>query len=437
MKRNTLTLFFCFLFISIKLFAQTDTWSGTWQMEYLPDASATPVNIELQIASSEKDILYPAHLKLQCDDFTADYEFLLVKKSIRELGISKNKYAVSENPFSLGNYTKFLNGIFDNSRGAKGVQTLTAIRIESKLPNILMPDTMHFTKAQQVTAVRLHDFLKDAEIILKKVNDSPWKDERADRILSSHLSPAYFGLTDTVHVQTRNGTMNLSSDKKTAGDIVSVGLNGSTIVDGLLLTKKEHEEDIFLDTGLNILTLFAENFGNGLPNRGKVNLEFDNKKITLNFTNKADSAATFIVAKLYYDHDEEQDKSFQNYTPTDLNEKPLQKNDKLLGSIVSTDQHIILAVWDDAIEDGDSVSININGQWIAQGMRVKIKPQLIDVTLKPGPNTITFIADNLGSIPPNTSVLEIIDGNKRKSFTIETTPEENNLIKIFYDFKAN
>ena len=56
--------------------------------------------------------------------------------------------------------------------------------------------------------------------------------------------------------------------------------------------------------------------------------------------------------------------------------------------------------------------------------------------IKPGPNTITYIADNLGSIPPNTSVLEIIDGNKRRSFSIETTIGENNLINIFYDVKA-
>jgi hypothetical protein len=63
------------------------------------------------------------------------------------------------------------------------------------------------------------------------------------------------------------------------------------------------------------------------------------------------------------------------------------------------------------------------------------KPQFITVTLTPGPNVITFVAENLGSIIPNTSVIEIIDGKKRKSFFIETDLNQNNLIKIFYDLK--
>jgi len=65
------------------------------------------------------------------------------------------------------------------------------------------------------------------------------------------------------------------------------------------------------------------------------------------------------------------------------------------------------------------------------------KPQFLTVTLQPGPNVITFMADNLGSIIPNTSVLEIIDGKKRKSFYIETDLDLNNLIRIYYDTNTN
>jgi hypothetical protein len=438
MNRNILLLFFCFLFSSIKLFAQTNAYSGTWQMVSVPDETgASPVNIELQIAASERNILYPAHLKLQCDSFFADYELLLVKKNIRELAISKNKYPATEKPFSLGNWFCSLNGVFDNSRGAKGIATLSAIRIRSKQTGISAADTIHLNKKEKMMALRLRNFLQDADIILKKINDTPWENKDAQLILSPTKSRAYFGLQDTIHVQSRDGTMNLSNDKKNSNDndIVSVTLNGQVITDQIELSKKDNNTgDVFLDTGLNILTFFADNFGNGLPNKSKLNLQFGDKKITLDFANKADSAATFIVAKLYLDKDEKAEKEFENY-PLPADEKPLQKNEKLLSSFIATDQQLTFAIWDDAVEDGDSVSININGKWLVQGFQVKIKPQFIPVTLKPGPNTITFIADNLGSIPPNTSVLEIIDGNKRKSFTIETTPEDRNLIKIFYDIK--
>jgi hypothetical protein len=69
------------------------------------------------------------------------------------------------------------------------------------------------------------------------------------------------------------------------------------------------------------------------------------------------------------------------------------------------------------------------------GISVKKKPQFIKVSLYPGENKIIFIADNLGSIPPNTSILEIIDGKHRKSYMIDTNLGQNNAIKIIYDFK--
>jgi hypothetical protein len=107
----------------------------------------------------------------------------------------------------------------------------------------------------------------------------------------------------------------------------------------------------------------------------------------------------------------------------------------MVGNIISHSQQLTFAIWDDAVEDGDTISLSINGRWITKGYPVLKKPQFITVTLQPGPNLITFVADNLGSIIPNTSVLEIIDGKKRKSFFIETDLFRNNLVNIFYDVK--
>ena len=50
------------------------------------------------------------------------YELLLVKKSSRELAISKNKFARNEKPFGLSKTLFFLNGLFDLSRDLKGLE---------------------------------------------------------------------------------------------------------------------------------------------------------------------------------------------------------------------------------------------------------------------------------------------------------------------------
>jgi hypothetical protein len=163
--------------------------------------------------------------------------------------------------------------------------------------------------------------------------------------------------------------------------------------------------------------------------------------------------ATFIVLPVFYQRDEDNDTRFENggypafpqrtardnppFQPLASNNSSLQRNNKIVGSIISKSQQITLAIWDDALEDGDSISLSINGKWITQGLPVKNKPQFLYVTLEPGPNSIIFVADNLGAIVPNTSVLEIIDGKKRKSFMIDTDLSKNNQVNIFYEYKPD
>ncbi|HMJ47650.1 MAG TPA: hypothetical protein VK498_09980, partial [Ferruginibacter sp.] len=274
------------------------------------------------------------------------------------------------------------------------------------------------------------DALND-ELQLKKTDTIPWSGKNREMILNP-ISPGYLGLHYTIPLLNRDVIMNASGNKK-KNDIISVSINGQTLIENIYLDKNGYTDDILSDTGLNILTLFAENFGNSLPNKGKLTLSIGGKLYVLDFADKADSAATFIVVKLYYDAANISETSFRT-NPVPLQQR-LEKNEKLTGDIISTSRQLTFGIWDDAVEDGDTISINIDGQWITRGFPVKKNPQFIKITLKPGPNMISFIGDNLGSIPPNTSVLEIIDGKKRKSFFMQSNLGEKNLIRIFYEVK--
>ncbi|MEO6539053.1 MAG: hypothetical protein ABIT07_03985 [Ferruginibacter sp.] len=433
LTRKTLILFLSLIGICLNSFSQTNVFTGTWQMIEVPSPGLKPIYLELSVAAPEKNLLYPAHITLKSDSFSAGYDILLVKKNPRQLSISRNKYAVSENPFSLQEATFYLNGNLDISRDLKGQLTLHLNRIQNEAINIALKSSQNKVLATTPLQLILLNFLKKADIRFTKINDAEVSGAVNPQTIVPPSPPVYFGVADTVYVNTREAILDLSDNKK--DDIVSVGLNGVTIIDLLTLSKKPYREDILLDTGLNILTFFADNFGSEFPNAGKLNIGFNDKKLNLDFTNPADSAATFIVAKIYCQPGKLKDNFFREL-PLNPAEK-LQANDKLIGNIVATAQQVKLAIWDDAVEDGDSISININGRWIARGFPVKKNPQFIMVTLKPGPNTINFIADNLGSIPPNTSILEIIEGKKRKSYTLEANLGENNLVKIFYEIKGD
>lgn len=238
-------------------------------------------------------------------------------------------------------------------------------------------------------------------------------------------------MVDTAYVTTRYGSYYAGTSNK--NEIASAVYNGRPLFEQWLLSKKERSEEIMIDTGSNVLAFFADYAVNSPLSKAALRFEFDKRKFYLDFKNADDSGASFIAAKVSVLQDKEKIHSLQPYSYPGPGEPPLQNNEKLLGSIKSITKELTLAVWDDAVEDGDTISITINGNNVAKKMLVKKVPQFITITLKPGPNTILFVGENLGSIPPNTSVLEIIDGKRRKAFFLETVPGENNLLKIFYD----
>lgn len=332
-----------------------------------------------------------------------------------------------------------------------------------------MPDVNGLPGDSKTAATLLRELLKSGEIKLKKIGEAAVANPYTDTILTPGMSAQYYGIIDTINVDDRHGSVGFGGNKKASG-VVSVILNGTVLIDQNDLTVRKPVEDIRLDTGLNILVLYADNYGKTPAATGSMNVIFPNKKFVLDFASPRDLGSTFIVAKIYYapekearkqtntaiansifremsDADVQQDLKNYHYPSPDkknllINDsakakagKALFREAKPVGNIKATSRKIILALWDDAVEDGDSISLNINGQWVVQGFPVKKKPQFIAVTLDGGQNKILFIADNLGAIVPNTAILEIIDGNQRRSFMIDTDLGRNNLIDIRYDLK--
>lgn len=427
---------FCFLMLlSFTVMAQQDPFVGTWKIEKKEAVEDSTFFVELQIANPEQQRLYPAQLKIRYENFNATYELLLVKKNDGQLAIGRTKYAVQESPFSMGTWTILLNGLFELSSNGSGQPVLNIQRIVSKRYGIPFPAILGYAESEQTKVLRISQFLKAAPLPLQKINALPWRSADVNKILFTYEAPAYFGLVDTLYTKTGLANLSFSENNKADNDTVSVMLNGKMIIEKMDVNKPVKTMEINLDTGLNILCFFADNYGRVPPNTGKLNLQFADKKFQLDFTSKENMSASFIVAKIYYYPNQQQ------YTPTEIiarktiTDKIKQRDTKLIDSIKVESAEITLAIWDDALEDGDSISLQINDEIYMPGIAVKKKPLFLKVKLYAGVNKIIFIADNLGSISPNTSVLEIIDGKRRKSYMINTNLGQNNAIKIMYDYK--
>ncbi len=77
----------------------------------------------------------------------------------------------------------------------------------------------------------------------------------------------------------------------------------------------------------------------------------------------------------------------------------------------------IMFVWDYGAEDGDAVTIELNGVTVLNDFVLTHEMKQLSLPLKKGTNKVTITAVNEGSSPPNTARLQLIDGNKRYDYT--------------------
>ena len=95
---------------------------------------------------------------------------------------------------------------------------------------------------------------------------------------------------------------------------------------------------------------------------------------------------------------------------------------------------INLKVYDNAIMDGDTVSILYNGKILLSHQLLSEKGIELNIELdeKQTRHEITLFAENLGSIPPNTALIVITAGKKRYELFASASLEENAVLVFNY-----
>lgn len=93
---------------------------------------------------------------------------------------------------------------------------------------------------------------------------------------------------------------------------------------------------------------------------------------------------------------------------------------------------IELRFYDNAQVDGDSISLFLNDKLIFQHIRLTEKAYTIKLPvedLNPS-NELIMVAENLGSIPPNTSYMVALVGEKRYEARLESTEGSSAMIRL-------
>ncbi|WP_147296656.1 hypothetical protein [Flagellimonas nanhaiensis] len=89
--------------------------------------------------------------------------------------------------------------------------------------------------------------------------------------------------------------------------------------------------------------------------------------------------------------------------------------------LVFSSEHISVKIWDHEKEDGDIVSIYLNGTLVVSKHLLTKKFREFDIKLEPDkPNDLLLYAHNLGEVSPNTVSLEITDSIKSEKITLNS-----------------
>jgi hypothetical protein len=107
----------------------------------------------------------------------------------------------------------------------------------------------------------------------------------------------------------------------------------------------------------------------------------------------------------------------------------------LIKQIETTETELLIELYDNGEIDGDTVTIYHNNQLLVEHPGISSKPVTVKVKVDKGypHHELIMVADNLGSILPNTSLMVITANNKRYEIFISSSEQKN--AKIVIDLK--
>ena len=114
----------------------------------------------------------------------------------------------------------------------------------------------------------------------------------------------------------------------------------------------------------------------------------------------------------------------------------LKTRENALARRIETDAgEIKIDVYDNGEIDGDSVTIYHNNVLVKSHMRLSDKPISLSIAINPSEphHEIIMVADNLGLIPPNTSVMIVTTSSNRYEVFISSDKQKN--AKVVFDLK--
>jgi hypothetical protein len=119
--------------------------------------------------------------------------------------------------------------------------------------------------------------------------------------------------------------------------------------------------------------------------------------------------------------------------PLTIEEKFIARNKVFTLDIPLAGDSIEIRFYDNAEIDGDSISLFLNNKLLYKHIRLSEKAYTIKlpVSTLQDTNELVMVAENLGSIPPNTSFMVALVGEKRFETMLASTENTSAFIRLY------
>jgi Concanavalin A-like lectin/glucanases superfamily len=107
-----------------------------------------------------------------------------------------------------------------------------------------------------------------------------------------------------------------------------------------------------------------------------------------------------------------------------------KRTNELVRQIMVDNDSVSVSLYDNGEIDGDSVTLIYNNNIITTHQLLTAQAKTFVLKVEPGnaKNELVMYAENLGSIPPNTALMIITDGNKRYEVNVRSSKYSNGVV---------
>lgn len=110
------------------------------------------------------------------------------------------------------------------------------------------------------------------------------------------------------------------------------------------------------------------------------------------------------------------------------------RKNELTQTLTVSKEEITVRLYDNGEIDGDTISVYLDNKLVLQNKMLTATPLTLNLKMNEenSEHVLVLVAENLGRIPPNTSLMIVQDGSKRYEVRITSTEQKNAMVRFRY-----